>query len=83
MSGLTNANRKYTTDPPKARVSLHLPEEIAAAIDTKRGEQSRNAWIADACVQKLKLKPGEDPERSPADRKAWLESEPVSLRKSG
>ena len=48
-----NANRKYSTDEPLARVSLHVPADLAHKIDNVRGQESRNAWIVRACQAEI------------------------------
>ena len=52
MSGV-NANRKYAQDLPW-KLSFSVPESLRVAIDTARKDQSRTAWIIEACEAYLK-----------------------------
>ena len=52
MSGV-NANRKYAQDLPW-KLSMSIPESLRVAIDTVRGDQSRTAWVIEACEAHLK-----------------------------
>jgi len=47
-AGGVNANRRYSQDPPW-KLSVSIPESLRVAIDVQRGEQSRTAWIIEAC----------------------------------
>ena len=53
MSGGINANRKYAQDLPW-KLSFSVPESLRVAIDTARKDQSRTAWIIEACEAYLK-----------------------------
>ena len=53
MSNRANANRLYRAADPKERMTLHLDAELASRIEQARGQQSRNAWIVQACVAAL------------------------------
>jgi metal-responsive CopG/Arc/MetJ family transcriptional regulator len=40
--------RKLSTVPPPAKVTLTLPQAMLDRLDAVRGDHSRNAWIRDA-----------------------------------
>lgn len=48
MSGGVNANRKYAQDLPW-KLSMSIPESLRVEIDRARGDQSRTAWVIEAC----------------------------------
>lgn len=46
----------FVVPPERTAMSLRLPAELIERIDDARGEQSRNAWIAQTCEQRLDRK---------------------------
>ncbi len=48
-----NQGRKFTTQAPAVKITLTIADEITSRLDASRGLQSRNAWIREACEEKL------------------------------